>query len=65
VDGFLKEMAPHLSHIALIFNPGAAPCARHFLQSVTLGAEATLVPVRNDSEIDAAWKQLQANRTAA
>ncbi len=51
---FLKEMAPHLSHVALIFNPETAPYARHFLQSVAVGAEATLVPVRNDSEIERA-----------
>jgi ABC-type uncharacterized transport system substrate-binding protein len=50
----LKEIAPHLSNVALIFNPETAPYARHFLQSVALGAEATLVPVRNDSEIERA-----------
>jgi putative tryptophan/tyrosine transport system substrate-binding protein len=51
---FLKEMAPHLSHVALIFNPETAPYARHFLQSVAVGAEATLLPVRNDSDIERA-----------
>jgi len=51
---FLKEIAPHLSHVALIFNPETAPYARRFLQSAALGAEATLVPVRNDSEIERA-----------
>jgi putative tryptophan/tyrosine transport system substrate-binding protein len=50
----LEEIAPHLSNVALIFNPETAPYARHFLQSVALGAEATLVPVRNDSEIERA-----------
>lgn len=51
---FLKEIAPHLSNVALIFNPETAPYARHFLRSVALGAEATLVPVRNDLEIERA-----------
>jgi len=64
VGGILKEMAPHLSQVALIFNPDTAPYAP-FAAIVALGAEATLVPVRNDSEIDGLGKQLQANRTAA
>jgi putative tryptophan/tyrosine transport system substrate-binding protein len=48
----LKEMAPHLSQVALVFNPETAPYARYFLQSVALGAEATLEPVRNNPEIE-------------
>jgi putative ABC transport system substrate-binding protein len=57
---FLKEIAPHLSNVALIFNPETAPYARHFLQSVALGAEATLMPVRNDSEIERALETVAA-----
>jgi putative ABC transport system substrate-binding protein len=48
----LKEIAPHLSQVALLFNPETAPYARNFLQSVARGAEATLLPVRTDSEIE-------------
>jgi putative tryptophan/tyrosine transport system substrate-binding protein len=50
----LKEIAPRLSQFALIFNPDTAPYARKFMRSVALGAEATLLPVRNDTEIERA-----------
>ena len=51
---FLKEIAPQLSNVALVFNPETAPYARHFLQSIALGAEATLAPVRDESELERA-----------
>ena len=50
----LKEIAPRLSQVALVFNPETAPYAGKFLQSVTQGAEATLLPVRSDAEIERA-----------
>lgn len=50
----LKEIEPRLSQVALIFNPETAPYARRFLQSVATGAEATLVPVRSEHEIERA-----------
>jgi putative tryptophan/tyrosine transport system substrate-binding protein len=56
----LKEIAPRLSQVALIFNPETAPYAQKFLHSVALGAEATLVPVRNDAEIESAAKAIAA-----
>jgi putative ABC transport system substrate-binding protein len=50
----LKEIAPRLSQVALIFNPETAPYAPKFLQSVAFGAEAALVPVRSEAEIERA-----------
>lgn len=50
----LKEMAPSLSQVALIFNPETAPYAPRFLQSGAFGAEATLVPVPSEPEIERA-----------
>jgi len=47
----LKEIAPRLSQVALVFNPETAPYAPKFLQSVAQGAEATLLPVRSVPEI--------------
>jgi putative ABC transport system substrate-binding protein len=55
---FLKEIAPRVSNVALIFNPETAPYARYFQQSVALGAEATLVPVRNNPEIESAFETI-------
>lgn len=55
---FLKEIAPRVSNVALIFNPETAPYAKYFQQSVALGAEAALMPVRNKSEIERAFETL-------
>lgn len=48
----LKEIAPHVSRVALIFNPETAPYAPKFLQFVARGGEATLSPVRTPAEIE-------------
>jgi len=48
----LKEIDPRLSQVALLFNPETAPYARKFLQSVARGAEASLMPVRSEAEIE-------------
>jgi ABC-type uncharacterized transport system substrate-binding protein len=48
----LKQIAPHISRVALLFNPETAPYARYFLPFAAVGTEATLAPVRNDSEIE-------------
>src|SRR5579863_9056102 len=50
----LKEIDPRLSQVALLFNPETAPYARKFLQSVARGAEATLMPVISEAEIERA-----------
>lgn len=50
----LKEIAPRISQVALVFNPETAPYAGRFLQSVAQGAEAALLPVRSDAEIQRA-----------
>ncbi|MGB9114893.1 ABC transporter substrate-binding protein [Bradyrhizobium sp.] len=57
----LKEIAPRLSQVALVFNPETAPYARKFLQSVAQGAEATLLPVRSDAEIERAAETVASN----
>ncbi len=54
----LKEIAPRLSQVALVFNPDTAPYAQKFLQSVARGADATLLPVRSDVEIERAAETL-------
>lgn len=56
--GLLKEIAPHVSKALLIFNPETAPYARFFLESVKLGAEASLAPVRNDKDIERAFSEI-------
>jgi putative ABC transport system substrate-binding protein len=56
----LQEIAPGLSQVALIFNPETAPYAPKFLQSVAFGAEAALVPVRSEAEIERAVEAVAA-----
>jgi putative ABC transport system substrate-binding protein len=55
----LKEMAPGVRRTALMFNPQTAPYYSRYLRelaelSVTLPAELTGAPVRDESEIEAA-----------
>lgn len=52
----LKEIAPRVSQVALIFNPETAPYAPKFLQFVARGAEADLSPVRSVAEIERAME---------
>jgi putative ABC transport system substrate-binding protein len=52
----LKEIAPSVARVGLLFNPVTAPFARLFLQSaeaaaVSLGMEALGFPVQSDAEI--------------
>jgi len=48
----LKEIAPRVSQVALVFNPDTAPYAPKFLQFVARGSEAALSPVRSVAEIE-------------
>jgi putative tryptophan/tyrosine transport system substrate-binding protein len=56
--GLLKEIAPRVSRALLIFNPETAPYAHYFLQSVKLGGEASLAPVRNDRDIERTFSDI-------
>jgi putative ABC transport system substrate-binding protein len=53
----LKEIAPGVTRVAVIFNPGTAPFATFFNQSIeaaapSFGITVTLAPVRDDAEIE-------------
>jgi putative tryptophan/tyrosine transport system substrate-binding protein len=54
----LKEMAPRVTRVALLFNPGTAPGGgSYFLgpfdaAAASLGVEAIVAPVRNTSELE-------------
>jgi putative tryptophan/tyrosine transport system substrate-binding protein len=61
--GLLKEIAPRVSRVLLIFNPETAPYAHFFLESVKLGAEANLAPVRNDKEIERTFTEIRNKET--
>ncbi len=55
----LKETAPRLAHVALVFNPETAPFYPLFLHSLeaagrSLAVEVTASPVRDDAEIERA-----------
>ena len=53
----LKEIAPHVKHVAFPFNPTTAPYAEYYLRSFTAAAatfavEAIVAPVRDTSELE-------------
>jgi putative ABC transport system substrate-binding protein len=55
----LKEFAPGVAHIAVIFNPETAPYARLFVPSInatghSLSVEPVVSPVRTESELEQA-----------
>ena len=55
----LKEIAPHVTHVAFLFNPATAPYAEHYLgpfkiAAASLALEAIPTPVRNTSELESA-----------
>jgi putative tryptophan/tyrosine transport system substrate-binding protein len=59
----LKQMAPGLAHISLIFNPDTAPQSRFFLRSVeavapVLGIDVTAVPVHDAPELQHAMESV-------
>ena len=57
----LIEIAPHVSQVALLFNPETAPYAPKFLQFVARGAEASLLPVQSNVEIERAAETVAKN----
>jgi len=59
----LKELAPHVARVGLIFNPTTAPYAPPFLRSAetaaaSLAMEPIITPVKSKSEIDSALLDL-------
>ena len=59
----LKEIAPNIKRIGVIFNPQAAPYMQSIVQSVEFGAgplhiETTAMPVLDDTELDQAITSL-------
>jgi putative ABC transport system substrate-binding protein len=57
--GFLKEIAPAVRRVAVIFNPDTAPFASLFNRAIeaagqSLGMTVTLAPVHDDAAIEAA-----------
>jgi putative ABC transport system substrate-binding protein len=53
----LREIAPHVSRVAFLFNPATAPFAEYYLNpfrtaATSLGVEAIAAPVRDVSEIE-------------
>ena len=57
--GLLKEIAPALTRVAVLFNPDTSPQSKFFLPSIeaaatTLGVQAMAMPVRSSVEIEPA-----------
>jgi putative tryptophan/tyrosine transport system substrate-binding protein len=57
--GLLKEVAPSLSLVAVLFNPDEAPQTKFFMQAIeatasSLGVQAIAMPVRDDADIEPA-----------
>jgi putative ABC transport system substrate-binding protein len=57
--GLLKEIAPRVNLVTLLFNPATAPYVKYYMGSykaaaASLALEATTAPVRNVSEIGSA-----------
>ena len=55
----LKQMAPNLKRVALVFNPEASPQSKFFVDSVKAAApsfavEVAVAPVREDADIESA-----------
>ena len=54
----LKEIAPHVNRVALLFNPATAPYAEYYLNpfkavAPSFAVEAIVAPVRDTSELEA------------
>jgi putative ABC transport system substrate-binding protein len=58
----LKQIAPGLARVAVLFNPDSSPQSKFFMRSVeaagqTLGVQATALPVRTTAEIEPALER--------
>jgi putative ABC transport system substrate-binding protein len=54
----LKEIAPRVTRVALLFNPTSAPYSEYYVKpfkaaAASLGVEAIIAPVHNTSELEA------------
>ena len=54
----LREVAPHVSRVAVIFHPDSAPYAEHYLRTLSAaapkqGSAVLATPVRNEADIQA------------
>jgi putative tryptophan/tyrosine transport system substrate-binding protein len=59
----VKEIAPGLAHVGVMFNPDTSPQSRFFMQSIeaaapALGVQASVVPVRTTADIAPAFERL-------
>src|ERR1700688_1060258 len=59
----LKEIAPGIERVSVMFNPATAPQAKLFLRSIdaaaaSFGVVATAAPVRDDAEIESIFESL-------
>ena len=66
----LKEVAPGVTRVTVIFNPDAAPFAPFFNRAIeaaapSLGMTVTLAPVHDDAAIEEASRPRRASREAA
>jgi putative ABC transport system substrate-binding protein len=57
----LKEVAPGLARVAVMFNPDTSPQSKFFMRAVeaaapSLGVQATAVPVRTTADIEPAFE---------
>jgi putative ABC transport system substrate-binding protein len=57
--GLLKEVAPRLARVAVMFNPDTSPQSKFFMQAIekaapSLGVQAKAAPVRTTAEIEPA-----------
>jgi putative ABC transport system substrate-binding protein len=53
----LKQVAPHVTRVAFLFNPATAPYAQYYLSpykaaATSFGLEATVAPIRDASELE-------------
>jgi len=58
----LKEIAPGLAHVGVMFNPDTSPQSKFFMQSIeaaapSLGVQASVIPVRATTEIEPAFER--------
>jgi putative ABC transport system substrate-binding protein len=61
----LKEIAPRVARVALLFNPVTAPYAEYFLNplkaaALSFGVEAIAAPVRDTSELESVVTRIAA-----
>jgi len=58
----LKEIAPGLARVGVMFNPDTSPQSKFFMRSIeaaapTLGVQASVIPVRGTADIEPAFER--------